>query len=90
MRYVIGACLTALLFGCDAPSEETTQASAGGCNAEAYQYLKWQERSVLDTIELPEGTRIITPGMNITMDFRPERLNFYIGKTDRIEAIRCG
>ena len=34
--------------------------------------------------------RTITPGMMVTMDYVPDRLNLVIDKRGRISAIRCG
>lgn len=60
------------------------------CDAAAFQYLKWQKAEVLDDLPLPNPHRIIPSGGAVTMDYRPERLNFSIGETGRIETIRCG
>lgn len=59
------------------------------CKASTYQGLVGQRRSVLDTMMLPAGTRVIGPGDPVTMDFRAERLNVEIGEGGRIERIAC-
>jgi peptidase inhibitor I78 family protein len=60
------------------------------CKAENYAYLIGQKGSVLDQITLPENTRILRPGMIITMDYSEWRLNIYINKAEEIEKVSCG
>lgn len=59
------------------------------CKASTYQGLVGQRRSVLDTMMLPAGSRVIGPGDAVTMDFRADRLNIEIGESGRIERIGC-
>lgn len=59
------------------------------CNAAAMQGLVGQPASVLQTMMLRAGTRVINPGDPVTMDFRPDRMNVEIGANGRIEKIAC-
>ena len=59
------------------------------CKASAYQGLVGQPKSVLATMMLPAGSRVVGPTDPITMDFRTERLNVEIGKDDRIAKVAC-
>lgn len=59
------------------------------CKASAYQGLVGQPKSVLATMMLPAGSRVVGPTDAITMDFRAERLNVEIGKDDRIAKVAC-
>jgi hypothetical protein len=35
-------------------------------------------------------TRTITPGMMVTMDYSPDRLNIHVGPDGRVERLVCG
>ncbi len=59
------------------------------CGAAALQTLVGQPQSVLAAMTFPEGTRIITPGMAVTMDYRPDRLNITIGEDGNISGVNC-
>ena len=59
------------------------------CNATALQGLVGQPASVLQTMMLRAGTRVINPGDAVTMDFRADRMNIEIGANGRIEKIAC-
>ena len=48
-----------------------------------------QPASVLQTMMLRAGTRVINPGDAVTMDFRADRMNIEIGTNGRIEKIAC-
>ena len=62
---------------------------ADQCNAAGMQGLIGQPKTVLRTMLLPAGTRVIGPGDAVTMDFRPDRMNVEIGPDDRIAKIAC-
>lgn len=59
------------------------------CNAAPLQGLVGQPASVLRTMLLPAGTRVISPGDAVTMDFRPDRMNIETGTDGRIAKIAC-
>jgi hypothetical protein len=60
------------------------------CGASAMQDLVGQKQSVLAAMSFPAPTRIIQPGMAVTMDYSEARLNIWIGKDGRIERVTCG
>jgi hypothetical protein len=60
------------------------------CGAEASQGLVGTSVGELQAASLPENRRIIFPGMAVTMDFQPERINVEIGTDDRIARVFCG
>ncbi|MBT8410992.1 MAG: hypothetical protein KJP02_04245 [Octadecabacter sp.] len=64
------------------PSEDT-------CNANAYRGLIGQDGTALERVMLLGQVRIIRPGMAVTADYRPERINFDIGEDGRIRSIYC-
>jgi hypothetical protein len=59
------------------------------CRASSYQGLVGQPRSVLSTMLLPAGSRVIGPNDAVTADFSPERLNIEIDQGGRIAKIAC-
>ncbi len=81
----------ALLAACAAPAPpEGGPAGDGACDAPRYRALMDAPVDVLETMALPPRTRIIRPGMAVTMDYDPARLNFEIDRRNRIIRIWCG
>lgn len=60
------------------------------CGAVGLQRLVGQGRVVLAAIALPQGTRVIEPGMPITEDYSVGRLNINLGPDGRIARVWCG
>lgn len=60
------------------------------CQSDEYLRHLWQPASILDGMTLPKDTRVLMPGMAVTMDYRPDRLNILVGKMGRIERVYCG
>ena len=60
------------------------------CGAAGMQDLIGQSGEKLNTIRFGVPIRIIRPGMAVTMDYSPNRLNIYIDDFDRITAVKCG
>lgn len=58
------------------------------CGAEAFEERVGQVIS--DTMDWPEGARIVYPWTAITMDHRPDRLNVILDENGTIVQIRCG
>lgn len=96
MRAVILAGAALALAACthappaaEAPQnpEEATQADT--CGMAAYQRFVGGPVSAIDRATLPPGTRVITPEMAVTMDFRAERLNIMVGTDGRVGSLRC-
>lgn len=63
---------------------------ADACGAAGLQGLIGQEASVLAAMSLPMGTRIIQPGMAVTMDYREDRLNIELDGAGKIIRVACG
>ncbi|TXI00913.1 MAG: hypothetical protein E6Q73_07930 [Pseudorhodobacter sp.] len=63
---------------------------AGACAAPDLQYLVGQPESVLQTMKFGGDTRIIRPGMAVTMDYREDRLNIEIDAVGTISRVTCG
>lgn len=59
------------------------------CGTPDLQYLVGQPASVLETMRFAGPVRIIRPGMAVTMDYRPDRLNIEIDGRERIARVFC-
>lgn len=77
------------LTACVQPEPATPAPDADACNASSLSGLVGQPSTVLKTMLLPAGTRVINPGEPVTMDFRPDRMNIEIGTDGRIAKIGC-
>jgi hypothetical protein len=96
----LGIALAAGLSGCAplgiapetaaTPAAQPTAAAGDPCGAQAFQALVGDSVGGLDAATLPDDRRVIFPGMAVTQDYRPERLNVEIGPDDRITRIYCG
>jgi hypothetical protein len=60
------------------------------CSASGFQGLVGQSAEIARMLELDRPLRIIPPDSMVTMDFRPDRINFEIDAEGRIAAVRCG
>ncbi len=77
------------LTACVQPEPVPSEPAADQCNAASLSGLVGQPSTVLKTMLLPAGTRVINPGDPVTMDFRPDRMNIEIGADGRIAKIGC-
>lgn len=78
-----------VLAACDQPAPSAPPAAVVQCSAAGYQGLIGQPESVLKSMMLPAGSRVIGPGDAVTMDYRPDRLNVETGTDHRIAKIAC-
>jgi hypothetical protein len=60
------------------------------CGAPGLQGLIGQDRRVLASMTFPTPTRVIEPGMAVTMDYNPARLNIELDDAGRIIRVTCG
>ncbi|WP_181164474.1 I78 family peptidase inhibitor [Amaricoccus solimangrovi] len=85
----LGACA-----GLRSGGEEVAAASAGSgrdsCGAIDHQSLVGQSAATLDPAALPEGTRVLFPGMPATTDHREDRMNVEVGSGDKVARVYCG
>lgn len=88
---VWGAALLALA-GCmqDGAGMAQSDAPRQGCGAPALQGLVGQNKSVLDSMQLPQPVRVVAPGRPVTMDHVPARLNIHINAEGIITRLSCG
>jgi len=95
---IILAVATPLLAMSQAPTqrpdrgEDETMRQDGSdtCNASAFQDLIGQPRAAVEALEINGPVRIIGRGERVTMDYRPERINFDLDENDRVIRVRCG
>lgn len=59
------------------------------CNANQYGNLIGQDATALERVLILSQVRVIRPGQAVTMDFRPERINFNVSAGNRITSIHC-
>lgn len=64
-------------------------AAEDNCNANQYGALIGEDATALERILLLGQVRVIRPNQAVTMDFRPDRINFYVGADNRIKSISC-
>lgn len=62
----------------------------GACGAPGLQGLVGQHRRVLETMRFAVPVRVIEPGMAVTMDYSPQRLNIELDAGGRITRVSCG
>lgn len=65
-------------------------ATDGSCTANEHQAWVGQRVDVLNEVELPQGTRVLFPTTPATMDYREDRLNISVDKSDKITRVFCG
>lgn len=70
------------------PLPATPQEDA--CGAAGYADLIGQDATALERVLIMRPVRVIRPGMAVTMDFRPTRINFEISREETISRIYCG
>jgi len=94
MRALIVAALVGLVSACASTpattpdtAEEATQADT--CGMARFNHLIGTRADQIDRATLPAGTRVITPEMAVTMDFRAERLNIMVGTNGIVGSMRC-
>ena len=86
-------CLPLLAAGAEPPAPPTPEPrppAGESCGAEALQGLVGQSARVLETMRFGTTTRILRPGMAVTMDYSPTRLNISIDEHERIRRVTCG
>mgnify|MGYP000530713279 CR=1 FL=1 len=102
IRYFILAGLVALA-GCTGPTGPISSGASSGpvtgsfptgidntCDGERYGTLVGQDATALERVLILGQVRVIRPGMVVTQDYRPERINFEIGTDNRVTRITCG
>lgn len=89
MRKTPAAAALILLAACVEPPPVAMPAE-DACGAAGLQGLVGQPATVLQTMRFGVQTRIIRPGMAVTMDYRADRLNIEIDAAEVIARVACG
>jgi len=74
----------------DTASPPATNASEDTCSKAQYAALVGKPATDPGVPPASRTVRHITPGMQVTMDFMPARLNIRIGPDGKITQITCG
>jgi len=86
LAVLASACATPPATPPDNP-EDATQVDT--CGIARFQHLIGTRADQIDRATLPQGTRVITPDMAVTMDFSAERLNIMVGTNGIVGSMRC-
>ncbi|PJI86420.1 peptidase inhibitor I78 family protein [Yoonia maricola] len=78
------------LAGCTAAEPPLPPQLEDTCGAAAFADLIGQDATALERTLVLGPVRLIRPGDVVTMDFRPDRVNFKINDTETIQSIDCG
>jgi hypothetical protein len=93
MKYASGLLLAlpVILSACVEPGPiPPADPDPDACGASGLQYLVGKPGVVLDGMRFSQDVRVIQYGTAVTMDFNPERLNFWLDRRDVIERVSCG
>lgn len=91
MRYLFILPLLAACASAPQPPEPPrSPARPDTCGAARYENLIGQDATALERVLIMGQVRVIRPGMAVTKDYRPARINFDIGTDNRILRINCG
>lgn len=90
---LIATLATLTLSACQHQADAAKKADAvkqpDTCNAASFSYLIGKPASTLDGMRFAKPMRLITPGMAVTMDFNPERLNIMADEKGIITSLHC-
>lgn len=86
-RLTLCGALCLALAACVAPPYPP---GPNACGADGMQHLLGKDRGALAAMTLPAGTRVITPGMAVTEEYSPARLNIDLDARGRITGVWCG
>lgn len=89
MKRIIAVIPIILLAACQSPGAAQFQ-TENQCGASNRQNLVGTQVSSLDQSTLPKFSRIIYPKSAVTMDYRQDRLNVYVGEDGKIDKVTCG
>jgi len=85
--------LALLMAACIAPAPQPTpdpMPPITACGAGELQDLIGRNAAVLETMRFAGPLRVIRPGMAVTMDYSPNRLNIEVDAREIITRVSCG
>ena len=68
----------------------TEDTMPGACDPDDFAHLIGQPRAAVEALTFDGPMRIIPPGARVTMDFRPDRINFDLDENGVVTRVRCG
>lgn len=71
------------------PGPPAPLGTADTCGAAPHVGLIGQRDTALERVLILREVRVIRPGMAVSKDLRPQRINFWIDAADRIARITC-
>jgi hypothetical protein len=91
MKHALAALVIApfLLSGC-VETLPVPVDQGGDCGAADLQYLVGKPGVLLDGMRFSQDVRVVQHDMAVTLDFNPDRLNFWLDRRDVIERVSCG
>jgi hypothetical protein len=88
--FVAVALTLPFLAGCVVTQPLPVDPGPDACGASQFQYLVGKPGVLLDGMRFSQDVRVIQPGMAVTMDYLPTRLNFWLNELDQVERVSCG
>ena len=83
--------LAVLMAACVAPQPKPDpMPPITACGAGELQDLIGRNAAVLETMRFAGPLRVIRPGMAVTMDYSPSRLNIEVDAREIITRVSCG
>jgi hypothetical protein len=75
--------------GAATPQNAEQATAADTCGASHFHALIGTPAANIDRSTLPAHTRIISPGMMVTQDFSPQRLDIRVAPGGNVAALEC-
>ena len=86
--FALAACQTGVKS--ESPSAAAAPADNSPCEAARFEHLVGSQGDAVSASMFPQGTRILRPGMVMTMDYRGDRLNVVINEENKVDRVYCG
>lgn len=86
----VAACSTRPPTAPDQPVRSGPVGAADTCNATPYVYLIGEDATALERVLILRPVRVNWPEDVLDGASKPERLNFNIGLSGRVESLTCG
>ena len=91
--FLLAACQTGMKTDSAAAPTSVSPAERSAddpCGSRAFENLVGTPGAQVNDSMFPAGSRVLRPGMVMTMDYRSERLNVVIGEDGTVERVYCG
>ena len=94
MRAIVLTAAVLAVAGCSTPPQPASPppaTTADACGAASHQHLVGRPRTEIPVPAKPDLQRVACTTCPVTMDYNPNRLNFFFdAKTGIIKEVRCG